>query len=112
MEEIVCKINNRKCILRYCEYCPDDLNIKEKVLLMLRKSNYEDDDNITFKQWVQTDRSEFIDMTLSFDEYIDKLILDLQKLKTHHFITKQQSCYIKNLKENIKEDEAIIVMDL
>ena len=49
---------------------------------MLRVSNYEDDDNITFKQWVQTDRSEFIDITLSLDEYIDKLILDIQKLKT------------------------------
>ena len=48
---------------------------------MWRVSNYEDDDNITFKQWVQTDRSEFIDITLSLDEYIDKLILDLQKLK-------------------------------
>ena len=34
---------------------------------MLRESNYEDNDNKTFKQCVQTDRSEFIDMTLSFD---------------------------------------------
>ena len=49
---------------------------------MWRVSNYKDDDNITFKQWVQTDRSEFIDITLSLDEYIDKLILDIQKLKT------------------------------
>ena len=53
--------------------------------------NYEDDDNITFKHFVQTDRSEFIDITLSFDEYIDKLILGLQKLKTHHFISFQNN---------------------
>ena len=44
-------------------------------------------------------------------EYSDILFQEIEKLTTHHFIAKNQSNYLKNLKETLKPKEAIIILD-
>lgn len=45
------------------------------------------------------------------EEYCDALVEKLNKLSVHHFIAKHQSAYLKNLKQNLAQDEAVILLD-
>ena len=44
-------------------------------------------------------------------ELLEILVQDIDKLTTHHFIAKNQSNYLKYLKEILKPNEAIIILD-
>ncbi len=43
--------------------------------------------------------------------YIDKLVYRLDNLKPHHFITKTQASYLKNIKDNLDNKTAIVLLD-
>ena len=72
----------------------------------------EDDEfEIEFKQWTTTDRTELVHNALPADEFIKELREKLDKITSHSYIAKSQAKYLPDLKDNLKENEAIVLGD-
>ena len=71
-----------------------------------------DNDNfeIDFKQWKTTDRTELISRKLPVDEFINLLCEKLDKITAHSFIARVQLQYLKQLKDNLKPNEAVVLL--
>ena len=50
-------------------------------------------------------------LTSSVDEYITLIANEVFVLREHHFIAKAQLDYLRTRKENLQQDEAIILLD-
>ena len=70
-----------------------------------------DVDNITFKQWESTDRTELVTHNSTATEFVDMLIEKLQVLKVHQFINNQQTKYFYQVKENLPAGKVLVVGD-
>ena len=112
--ELVCNVNNLQCMLRVCPDCTDKISF-ETILKKNLFINYEnvdfEDDTITYKEWTQQDRAELISKTCTFEELLNSLVIKFNALLPHHYIAIKQSEYIKNLKNNLNNDTALILMD-
>ena len=65
---------------------------------------------IEFKEWTMTDWTE-LTLILPENEWIDRLVEKLDNITTHSFIARSQASYLKQLKNMIGADEAIILGD-
>ena len=45
------------------------------------------------------------------EEFVKDVSVKLTNLSVHHYIAKHQSNYLKKLKDNLQEDELVILMD-
>ena len=111
LERISCNLDNRNCMLRNCNNCPNVEILKEYIIELFNENNYNDDDIIKYRQWITTDRSELLIQHVDISYYIDKLVYRLDNLKPHHFITKTQASYLKNIKDNLDNKTAIVLLD-
>ena len=111
MTVLVCDITSSMCMIHRCSKCPG----KGKLFSYLRQlllCNEEDEDKmVTFSQWETTDRPDLSVHTLSIHDFIEKLSNKLDRLTSHSFISKAQSSHLKYLKQNIKPEECIILLD-
>lgn len=106
---LVCDSENPNCMLRHCDKCPTDEKLSE---ILKQKLDYlDDDDEIEYSQWMNTDRPDLVKQSVSVEEYITLLIKKLQALIPHSFISKCQAKSLKNMKENLTSDKAILLMD-
>ena len=48
---------------------------------------------------------------LPLSEYMDELCSQLDKLRFYHFLSKAQAAYLHNLKDCLKDDECIVLLD-
>jgi len=99
---MVCDQNNKDCMLQRCPNCPG-----ESVVFKFLRSKFD----LTFVQWITTDRTEMIHQTLSLFEYLKLLMVKLIKLLPHSFIAKQQSNFLKHRKESLEDGTALCLMD-
>ena len=60
-------------------------------------------EDITFAQWITTDRTEMIRPILSVNEYLKLLMTKQIKLLPHSFIAKQQSSFLKKRKQTLED---------
>ncbi|XP_033095661.1 uncharacterized protein LOC117100179 [Anneissia japonica] len=60
LSKLVCNTENRNCMLQCCENCPDLFSANEVDM----------DDNVTYKQWMHTDRTALVTLTTSVHDYI------------------------------------------
>ena len=77
--------------------------------MLFESAGLNGDDTIKFSQWVSTDRTELVILETSRDKFADVLVDNLQKLR-HHFIAKAQAAYLKQQKENLDDETAIVLM--
>ena len=68
-------------------------------------------DEITYKWWTHTDRSNLELIVKSSEDFVESLIQMLQNYMKHNFITKMQSSAYKMAKEDLKEGQMIVVCD-
>ena len=61
--------------------------------------------------WVSTDRTELVVLETSRDKFTEVLVDNLQKLRPHHFIAKAQAACLKQQKENLDDETAVVLMD-
>ena len=54
----------------------------------------EDEEIITFKQWISTDSADFITHTMPFSEFITALSHQLDSITCRSFISKSQATYL------------------
>ena len=111
LEKLACNIEKRNCMLSNCNDCPSVDIISEYLINLFKEFDYEDDNIIKYREWIQTDRSELYTNNIEFLEFIDKLIKKLTDIKSHYFITKSQFVYLKSIKENLAIDSVIILLD-
>ena len=70
-----------------------------------------DVDNITFKQWESTDRTQLVTQNLTVTEFVEELMDKLQVLKLHQFINNQQTKYFYEVKESLPIGKVLVVSD-
>lgn len=109
LDIIVCDKENYNCMMNDCSDCPG----KQALLDMF---NFSDEctmlpDNIFHKQWVTADRAEMITVLKTKDEFFESLVEKLEKLKTHHFVSKSQSQFFKNKKSELVDEECLVIAD-
>lgn len=104
---LVCDSQNSDCMLNNCQDCPG----KEFLLELLRTETEDLPDEITFMQWVSTDRAELITRVMPLDDFFEDLVDKLLSLKKHHFISKAQSKYLSELKENLSTNVCVALCD-
>ena len=105
---IVCNPAQPACYFRTCESCPSIEDFKTE---LLSAYELEDIDEIQFKRWTSTDRSELSSMVLPLEEFINQFCERAVKLVRHDFIAKAQSQFLKNKKDEIGEGEFVIIGD-
>ena len=68
-------------------------------------------EDIAFKQWQSSDRTTLVLQSLPPDEFNDLLCDSIDNLTTHSYIEKALSRYLKNCKENLNQNECLILGD-
>lgn len=109
---IVCDNNTdeptEKCYLGECKDCPGI----EKLNGYITKTFYDNDiEDISYSQWISTPITTLKNITDHVTDFIPYFCEQIEKLLPHAFIAKQQSKYLKNLKNTLPEDEIIINLD-
>ena len=66
-------------------------------------------DDITYKAWVNVDKTTLEAITKSPEDFVETLINKLLILKCHDFIEKQQASFFESLKNYIKPGEIIVL---
>ena len=107
MKLCVCDVEKYNCMMEHCDNCPN-LSVlksfwKNKLLKII-----ETDETIQFSQCVSTDRSQLVKEERDFDDFIKNLV---GKLMKHHFVAKKKAEFFKQLKENLRFGECVIVLD-
>jgi hypothetical protein len=111
MQKLVCSTSDRLCMLHRCPNCPGSEALLEHLEGILEAVDVSLDDSVQYKQWVSTDRTNLQDFTSSFQDFLDTLTEKLDKLTSHHFIAKHQSSYLAQLKNDIHQNEAVVILD-
>lgn len=107
LDFLVCDVNNKSCMFNQCSECAGS----ETLLDLLSNEIDEMPQEICFKQWVTVDRAELITQIKPTDEFLELLVENLSALKTHHFIAKIQSQYLKEVKERLTSKECVVLAD-
>lgn len=107
MEYLVCNIEKDSCMLDTCSECPGSETLYE--VLANEIDNLPEE--VVLKEWVHTDRADLITRLLPKDEFLNHLVEEMEKLKAHHFISKIQSSYFKQLKSNLEDSACLVIGD-
>ena len=73
----------------------------------LSRSQYSED--VSYLQWVSTDRAKLVTITESKGDFIDNFSSQVVKLTRHSFTAKAQSSYMKELKATMKPLDNVIL---
>jgi len=71
----------------------------------------DEDDDVPYEQWERTDRITLVQCVQEVSDYLEVLVQTTESLTTHHYIAHNQSAYLSHLKDNLPEDECIILLD-
>ncbi len=58
--KVVCDVSDRNCMLHCCEKCPGAANLKEYLQSVFTERSIDEEDELTFKQWTNTDGTRLI----------------------------------------------------
>lgn len=108
LAKIMCDPPTVKCHLNDCENCPGTENLAD---FMIDLFDEEMIDSVTYKQWVSVDRCSFETFTKTSEEFVESFCDQIEILKRHHFISKQQSSFFSEKIESLGENEALISLD-
>ena len=67
---------------------------------------------VRFRNWLSTDRTALEERIMPTFDFLQKLIQEIDQLKTHHYIARNQFQYLKHLKDTLKSNQALIILDL
>lgn len=110
ISEIICESPTDECHLLNCKNCPGLDKFKTLARSILAET-YEDDENIMYSEWTNTDRSSLETLLKTPEEFVDHLCNKLKVLIPHSFITKKQFDFISEKKESLSEGEVLIHLD-
>ena len=96
--------------LHSCGDYPGENGISEFLTSVFEEAD--DDEVVSFKQWIKNEKfTNLATFQLPLNEYIDELCSQLDKLWFNHFVSKAQAAYLHDLKDCLKDDECIVLLD-
>lgn len=102
ISELLCENIHENCWLGLCGLCPREEKIEELFTEIL------DDDEISFYQWVSTDRTDLLKLCEPFTSFCDRIRRYIPKIALHCYINNQQYQFIENLTNRLITEKAII----
>ena len=78
---------------------------------MSEESNLDLDDSINYKQWIYSPRISLVDLSTTVREFLNLVIEKYDFLRNHYYTAKSQAKYLTNLKENLEENTAVVLVD-
>lgn len=106
MEHCVCSIASEKCMMGQCKDCPG----KQGLVDYLNEcDDLKDRDEISYQQWISTDRTALVTITETKDDFIENFSNQILKLTRHSFTSKAQSKYMNDLKMTMPPLEDVIM---
>ena len=109
IQEIRCNSNSDTCSSMTCETCL--LNLRDLQMKMVEILEVHDIDEIKYEQWLTVDRCELVSITQDAEDFVEKLMKQLEKLIPHKFIATKQSNYSTFLKSSLKRGQFLVQLD-
>ena len=108
LSKIACSIDSRKCMLHLRFDCPGRKKLNEFLVECFSTNNIDLNHDIFHTQWVSTDRKTLVSHHSTLGEFISRTIDDVNEL-CPHFISKAQANHLGTAKENLLQNEVIIL---
>ncbi|KAG1656070.1 ARL14 effector protein [Nymphon striatum] len=108
---MMCDPLSRSCNLHLCDLCPGKQAICTAVETHLKDHELEMEDDISYTQWVSTDRTQIESCFESVQDFIGEIGVQMETLRAHNFISKSQSSFLSLSKDNLKDGEAIVLLN-
>jgi hypothetical protein len=96
------------CLMNKWRQCPEEDVLQEGLQDVLECNMI---DAITYNQWLTTDRYNLHTVTSASDEFVEKFVSSLNKLKVHEFVAHQQSSFMKETKSSLQDVEVTVLGD-
>ena len=106
MKLCVCDIGSEKCMMGHRKTCPGQEGLVDYLDNCDELSDVEE---ISYLQWVSTDRTKLTSITESKADFIDNFSSQVVKLTRHSYTAKAQSLYMKELKATMNPLEDVIL---
>ena len=90
---------------------PGKVALEQYLTDIFSSDDFDSDDTVTYKQWTHVDRTSMLCLTSPVIDFIQTACSSFDSLRQHHFIAKAQSSYLSQLKEDLTEDQAIVMLD-
>ena len=108
LAKMMCNPSLPLCNLGSCPFCPGKKPLQEMLTECFEQEGV---DEVQYRQWTATDRSNMDTVVHPVDDFIDTFLEKLEVLKRHDFVAKQQASYITDRKENLKQGEFLVIGD-
>ena len=106
MKHCVCSAETQKCMMGQCKECTGATGLVD---YLNNSPDLEDVTEVSYQQWISTDRTTLVTITESVEDFVQNLSNQIVKLTRHSFTAKCQSQYMAHLKSNITPLEDVIV---
>ena len=107
---MMCETPSRECNLGECPDCKNSHLSLERRLLEIFDNELIDE--VTYESWCKVGKVTQIEVkTEDVAEFVRNLCNQLNELRTHDFIYKQQENYFTQTKDNLKVGESVLVTD-
>lgn len=105
LSNVPCDAQNEDCMFGVCSKCPKNLD-----MVLSEITNASD---VTFYQWVQTDRIDMNQITETTREFKTRLRSSLPELLKHHFLVRKQNRFLENWRLNAQNNpnEVLVKID-
>ena len=94
-----------------CNSCPGTGELRDYLMELFSEEDYDPDDTVTYKQWVDTDRTTLICVEHEVHEFKDLVVRSYDELRKHQYIMKSQSADLRELKDSLRSHTAVILLD-
>ena len=111
IEEIVCDLGSRECMVCHCDNCKGPQNLKLFLEKVFEDANMDMEDTVNYKQWTHGGQSKLQSVSCTVSEFMDIVTRAVDEATVHHFIAKSQAGHLRKLKETLDVTSAIILLD-
>ena len=98
-------------MIHRCDQCPGKESVAKYIMEIFTQHDTNDDETVVFKQWCHIEKISLETMQESVVEFSHRLSDQLDSLTTHHYISKAQAMYLKDLKNSLDTESCIILGD-
>ena len=95
-------------MLQLCESCPGKDGISTFLGMVEKAEKVKERKAIKYHQWTVVDCAEMVEI-IDTKDFIEKLTNKIFNLTRHYAISKIQSKYVQDMKENLKENGVAVI---
>lgn len=96
---------SENCYFGTCSLCLGATSLMDEMKIIFENECI---DEITFRQWTNVDRTTLQIIIFPVDEFLEKLLIGLEKLFLHLFLVRKQNEFIDNKKKSLEKMSALL----